>query len=182
MLSTKQKFRNYAKNIRSKLDIFHISCAICELIRDLEVYKNAKVIAGFYPFGSEVDLRPLYQDISKQWYLPKVVSGTEMLFYPHKTEIDMKKSKYGIYEPPVCDELKPDKPDLIFVPALIIDKKGHRIGYGKGYYDRFLSRLAEKCIKIVPIPEELITENLPYEEFDMPVDMAVSQRNIYRFK
>ena len=181
MLYTKQQYRIQAKKQRKYLDIPLISTGICRQIKGLDIYKKAEKIAGFYSFGNETDIRQLYQDFSKQWFLPKVVNDEIMVFYPYKNLSNMAKNKFGIYEPVSGIELSPEEIDIIIVPALMADKKGHRLGYGKGYYDRFLKKLSEKCIKIVLIPEVLMTEELPYDEFDVPVDMAITQNKIYNF-
>ncbi len=180
-IKTKQLYRTRAKKIRKSLDISLISNDICNRISDFDICKKAGIIAAFYSFGHEVNITRLFQDFSKQWYLPRVINATDMVFYNYKPDTIMKKNRFGIYEPLTGKELNPQKLDIIFVPALIIDKKGHRLGYGKGYYDKFLSKLPLSCIKIAPIPEELIVKELPCSELDVPVDFAITQNNIYSF-
>ncbi len=179
---TKEQLRVQAKEIRKGLDISSVSNDICNRIIDFEAYKEAKTIAGFYPFGNEVDIRQLFQDFSKQWFLPKVVDEDNMVFYSFKPDTGLEKNSLGIYEPSSSEELDPQKAQIIFVPALMVDKNGHRIGYGMGYYDRFLSKLPAACLKIVPIPEELTVEGLPFGKTDMPVDFAITPNNIYKLK
>ncbi len=178
---TKQQYRTQARKQRKNLDISLISIEICKQIKNLDIYKKAKKIAGFYSFGNETDIRQLYQDFSKQWFLPKIVNDETMIFYQYKSFSNMVKNKFEIYEPASGIELSAEEPDIIIVPALMTDKKGHRLGYGKGYYDRFLKKLPEECVKIVPIPEVLMIEELPYDEFDVPVDMAITQNKVYNF-
>lgn len=181
-LDTKDQFRAQAGQIRKTLDICSISNDICNYIIAFEPYKKAKTIAGFYPFGSEVDTRQLFQDFSKQWFLPKTIDKSNMVFYRFKPDSRMKKNGFGIYEPENSGELELHRLEIIFIPALMVDKNGHRIGYGKGYYDRFLSKLPAACLKIVPIPEELTVDGLPFDEMDIPVDIAITQTNIYDLK
>lgn len=159
-----------------------ISGEIRSQILAFGIYKKAKTIAAFYSFDNETDINPLFRDSSKHWYLPRVMGSGDMAFYKYDQSTPMQKNRYGIYEPVGGVELSPDEPDLIFVPALMVDKKGHRLGYGKGYYDRFLSKLTEKSVKVVPIPEELTIEDLPADEFDIPVDFAITGYNIYDFR
>lgn len=180
-LNTKQDYRNYAGEIRENLDIPLISRYICAQIAGFDIYKEAKNICGFYSFGNEIDMKELFQDCSRNWYLPKVVSETEMIFYKYENCTLMEKNRFGIYEPVIGEKLHLQELDVIIVPALIIDEKGHRLGYGKGYYDRFLSKLPKSCTKIAPIPEELLVKTIPYDNFDIPVDFAVTQDNIYKF-
>jgi len=180
-LKTKQNLRVQAKKIRNSLDIQTISSAIARQLIMLDAYKKAKIVAGFYPFGHEVDLRQLYHDLTKKWHLPRLINDTKITFYPFKSPSKMEKNKYGIHEPACGKELGLSEMDIIIAPALMVDKNGHRLGYGKGYYDRFLSKLPEKCLKIVPIPEELLIESLPIDNFDISVDIAVTQDKIYYF-
>ncbi|HSA05596.1 MAG TPA: 5-formyltetrahydrofolate cyclo-ligase [Candidatus Gastranaerophilales bacterium] len=181
-LKSKEEYRFQAKEIRKNLNTSLISAAICRLIIDMKEYKQAKIIAGFYPFDKEINIRPLFEDSSKKWFLPKVKNDDIMVFYPYTNFFDMEKNKFGIYEPREENELNPEKIDIIIIPALIADKTGYRLGYGKGYYDKFLARLSKKRVKIVPIPEELMIEKLPFDKFDVPVDFAVTQNKIYDFR
>ena len=62
--------------------------------------------------------------------------------------------------------------DIIFVPALAVDNEGNRLGYGGGFYDRFLKDL--KTTKIVPISKSLVFDNIPTEDFDIKIDMIIT--------
>ena len=87
----------------------------------------------FYPTQYELDFRELLND-NKSFYLPKV-SGKNLLVCPLTKQL--KKSELNIYEP--CSEpVDPKILDLVIVPALMADKNGYRLGYGGGFYDRFL--------------------------------------------
>ncbi|MBO6087790.1 5-formyltetrahydrofolate cyclo-ligase [bacterium] len=174
----KSELRCRAKDIRKTLDIEEISRKICEKIRHFEDYEHAQNVMIFYPIKYEINLLELLED-KKNFYLPKVYnsgklkneSGKEILVCPYSS--DLKKSELNIYEP--CTEpINPEVLDLIFVPALIVDKNNYRLGYGGGFYDRFLMKYPD--IKtIVPIPKELITEKLPHSEFDVKVDEIIFQ-------
>jgi 5-formyltetrahydrofolate cyclo-ligase len=60
------------------------------------------------------------------------------------------------------------------------DKNGHRLGYGAGFYDRFIPGLNENCLKIVPVPDKLFVDSLPYDHWDIPVNIVITEKNIYR--
>ena len=180
-LKTKKEYRTRAKQIRETLDIARINVSICKQIEDFDIYKKAQKIAGFYPVNKETNLKILYKNILKKWYLPVVVDDTTMIFCSYKIGENLVKNKFGVYEPVSGKEINPKEPDIIFIPALTVDKKGYRLGYGKGYYDRFLPKLSKDCKKIVLIPDELVVENLPYDKFDIPVDIAITQSKIYKF-
>ena len=174
----KADFRINAKNIRKSLDIKAISHKICEKIRNHNIYKSSQNVMIFYPLKYEIDLLELLED-DKNFYLPKVLNSgklkvesgkcKELLVCPYSS--DLKKSDLNIYEP--CTEpVNPEILDLIFVPALMVDKENYRLGYGGGFYDRFLAKYPD--IKtITPIAKELIVKKLPHDEFDKKVDEIV---------
>ncbi|RTY76200.1 5-formyltetrahydrofolate cyclo-ligase [Flavobacterium sp. LS1R10] len=93
----------------------------------------------------------------------------------------IKKNKYNIPEPVDGIEVPSTKIDVIFVPLLAFDKKGHRVGYGKGFYDKFLSECKPDAIKIGLSffePEELITDIF---EGDIQLDYCVTPNQVYKF-
>jgi len=180
---TKKEYRNFAKKVRDKLDIEKISFLICENIKNQDFYKNSKNILGFYPFNSEINLTELYKDDSKNWFLPSIdISTKKMFIHPYKYGDKLIENCYKVLEPVTPEENNLEKIDFIFVPALMADKNGHRLGYGAGYYDRFLPLLKDSCIKVVPLPEELFAERLPSDEFDIPVDIVVTEKAVNLFK
>ena len=165
----KNELRIKAKNIRKNLPMKEISAQLAALIKQNELYKNAKNIMLFYPTQFEVDLRELLND-NKNFYLPKV-DNEELLVSPYCE--NLKKSSYGIYEPcsnPVNAEIL----DLVIVPALMCDKNGYRLGYGGGFYDRFISKYGKNFTTICPIPKELFTDYLPTDKFDKKIDFIIT--------
>lgn len=181
---TKQECREYAKNLRSQLDIPGISNEICSNFKKHDFYRFSKNILSFYPFNNEIDLVELYKDSSKSWYLPRIDLNSRGLII-HKYIIGdiLIKNKWGVLEPFEEQEIiDPNKIDIAIIPALMIDKKGVRLGYGAGFYDRFIPGLRKDCLKIVPIAEELFTESLPRDHWDISVDKAITQKELYNFK
>ena len=91
-------------------------------------------------------------------------------------------SEWGIPEPLGGVVVEPTKFDLILIPLLAFDKKGHRVGYGKGFYDRYLALCRPDCLKIgisLFEPVELIED---VESYDIPLDLAVCPSQIYDFR
>lgn len=160
----KANLRIKAKNIRKTLDIESISREICKKIRNHDIYKSSKNVMIFYPMKYEINLLGLLGD-NKNFYFPKV-QCKDLCVCPYSP--NLKKSELNIYEP--CTEpVNPEILDLIFVPALMVDKEKYRLGYGGGFYDRFLSKYPE--IKtIVPVAKEFIIEKLPHDNFDIKAD------------
>ena len=162
-MQTKQELRKQSKEIRKKLDIKSISKILVQKIRNLQEYKSAQNVMIFYPLKYEIDLLELVND-NKNFYLPKV-KDDNLVVCPYCD--DLEKSDLNIFEP-CSTPCNPEILDLIFTPALMADKEGYRLGYGKGYYDRFLKQYPN--IKtILPIPKDLVADELPKDDFDVKV-------------
>lgn len=165
-MDNKTSLRLKAKNIRKNLDISAISASIVAKIRLCEEYKCAKNVLLFYPMKYEINLLDLLND-DKNFYLPRVCDE-KLLICPFKSGDKLEKSCFQVCEP-CSNPINPKLLDLIFVPALTADKDGYRLGYGGGFYDRFLSEYSD--IKtIVPIAKELFVDELPHENFDIPIN------------
>lgn len=169
---TKIELRNKAKEIRKTLDIKSISEKIITNISKLEIYQKAQHVMIFYPIGHEVNLLALMND-HKQFYLPKVDSD-QLLVCPYNKKDKLLVSSFKTHEP-MTEPINPDILDVIFVPALMVDKYFNRIGYGGGFYDRFLSKNALKATKIVPIPSAQIIEKIPEENFDEKINVIICE-------
>ena len=155
----------------------------CE--RLLPLLDGVKVLLLFYPKGAEIDLRPVFH-AARAGGLPCAFPrcGEEkgkMEFY-YVSDLDkLEAGAYGIREPkkdaiPVTDLTDA----LILVPALAFDREGHRIGYGGGYYDRYLRRCGARAIGV--IYEELLADSLPHEPHDVSVDAIVTEGRILSVK
>ena len=168
-MDNKTDLRIWAKSIRKTLNLADISKNITAKIRGNDIYKNAENVMLFYPTKYEISLLDLLND-KKNFYLPKVYND-EILVCPYSKDDSLEVSQFNIKEPcsnPVNAELL----ELAIVPALVVDKKGYRLGYGGGFYDRFLSKFPIKTI--VPISHELIVEKLPVEKFDIKIDVVIT--------
>jgi len=166
-MDSKSDLRLKAKNIRKNLDLNFKSAEICAQIRNLKIYQNAENVMIYYPMRYEINLLDLLND-GKKFFLPKVFEN-DIIVCPYSSKL--KKSSLNIYEP-CSSAVNPEILDLIFVPALMIDNHNYRLGYGGGYYDRFLNKYPE-IYTITPIAKELCVTNLPHEIFDITIDSVV---------
>jgi 5-formyltetrahydrofolate cyclo-ligase len=96
-------------------------------------------------------------------------------------ETVFEKRETGILEPEDGVELPIDEIDVVLVPLLVTDKKGYRVGYGKGFYDRFLSGCKKDCIKIGFSYFELVNEIANTNEFDVPLNYCITPQVVYVF-
>lgn len=169
-MDKKTFLRLRAKEIRKTLDIKHYSNILVEKISGMELYKKSKNIMIYYPLDEEINLLDLIQDDGKNFYLPRM-NGKSLECCPYKKTDTLVCSKYNIMEPQteciICPKL-----DLIIVPALAADKDGNRLGYGGGFYDRFLAGMPD-IPTLVALPESLVFENIPTEKFDIKIDYVV---------
>lgn len=167
---TKIELRKKAKETRKSLDMEKISERVVAKIKSSDIYKNAQHVMLFYPLTNEINLLPLLKD-NKNFYLPKI-EGEDMLVCPYKIGDEMAISSFKTKEP-LSTPVNPEILDIIFIPALMVDKSFHRLGYGKGFYDRFLSKNGLNATKIVPIPHELIVEEIPSNEQDQKFNVTI---------
>jgi 5-formyltetrahydrofolate cyclo-ligase len=159
----KSQLRQNAKQIRAGLDMAAISRDLCAELRKQTYYKRAKHVMIFYPRPGEVDVRELLNDREKSFYLPRV-DDKSLKCCPFG---DLRRSPLGIMEP-CTDATDTDKLDLIIVPALMADYKGNRLGYGGGFYDRFLA--ANPFVpSVMLLPAALVTDELPTEPHDVQI-------------
>lgn len=92
-----------------------------------------------------------------------------------------RKNQYGIYEPEEGNAVNPPGMDMVFVPLLAFDKRGYRVGYGKGFYDRYLQQCRPDCIRIGFSYFEPITLIEDRSEFDVPLNLCVTPDTVYVF-
>ena len=153
------------------------------LFRDMEP-ANARVISGFLPIGSEIDLRPMLASLGEDGHcivLPCVV-GNEMplKFRAWKLGDPLVKENFGTVAP--ADTAPEHAPDIILAPMLAFDRKGYRLGYGGGFYDRSLEMLRKTkqvlAIGVAYAAQEV--EDVPHDGLDQPLDMIITEEEIIR--
>lgn len=161
---------------------------IGERLWNSSLWRKSAHIALYYSIGAEVDTIGI---IKKGWqenktiYLPKSDRDQLQLhFYPVAAFDQLSQGSYGIPEPEASgDELDVGRLDLVLIPGLAFDCKGYRLGYGGGYYDRFLALLSMRTVKIGLAYEcQLSKVPLPREPFDQPVDMIITEQGVHQIR
>jgi len=123
----------------------------------------------------------ILQGKEKSVVIPKAhFESNEMTHYLLQDNTQLRISDYGIPEPTAGIEIFPAQIEVVFVPLLAFDIKGNRIGYGKGFYDIFLSQCNPKCIK-VGLSLFTAEEHIKTDENDVSLDYCVTPEKIYRF-
>ena len=143
-------------------------------LRKISEFSNANSIACYYSIGSEVQTRPIIEEIlsqKKQVSLPKITDDT-IVFRVVKDFTKLEKGSFGVMEPK--DDWPEEKSfDVIIIPAVGLANNGVRLGYGHGYYDKFL---ADKSVtKIALTYSKQIIKSIPYSDHDIKMDWIISE-------
>ena len=172
----KAQFRKKQKEIRKSLDIKQISSMIIKRLFDSAEFIEAKRVFTYISLPEEVDTREILKNTDKKVFVPKL-AGEDIKMVEYSAE-NLLKNKFGIYEPLSEVKFFPAEKDVIIIPALAADKNFNRLGYGCGYYDRFLAK--NKGTKIILIPEKLFVNEIPTEQHDVSADIIVTENNVFR--
>ncbi len=162
------------KRAMTETEIVAKSEALGRLFRASEAYKQAKTIYGYLPYNQEVRTVAMLQralDDGKRVAVPKCY-GDEMRFI-YLDDLDQVEKGYCNIPEPIADGPIADDPTaLVLMPGLAFDPAGHRIGYGGGFYDKFLA--AEPGHPTLALCYDFqMLEHLETEEFDIPVDTVL---------
>ncbi len=150
------------------------SDALCQKFLESDAYRRACTLYGYLPYNQEVRTWPILERAiadGKRVAVPKVY-GDEMKFIYLEDLTQVEKGYSGIPEPIADGPVAEDKTALVLMPGLAFDPQGHRIGYGGGFYDKFLSREPEHPTLALCYEFQMV-EKLETEQFDIPVDEVI---------
>ena len=158
----------YNKELKSNI--------IFNKIINTKEYQNAHTIALYKNLKSEVNTDKLIDyslNIGKEIVLPKV-ENNDLTFYKIDKQTIFIKSNFGVFEPIVdkTNYLAKEKISLIIVPGICFDQRGNRLGFGKGYYDRFLTNM--KTTKIGICYKEQLLDSIPIDSNDVKMDLIIT--------
>lgn len=146
-------------------------------LKKIEAYREAETIACYYAIGSEIKTHGILQEIlseGKNLALPRI-EGDGLIFCNVKKFEDLEKGEFGIMEPkqncPTINEF-----DVILVPAVAMTRAGQRLGYGRGYYDRFLTN--KKVTSIALAYSKSILKNIPTSKGDVQIQWIVTEDEV----
>lgn len=162
------------KRAMTEAEIEARSAKLAELFFQSEAYKSAKTIYGYLPYNQEVRTVPMLEQAlrdGKRVAVPKVC-GEEMKFLLLEDLSKVEKGYAGIPEPIADGPVADDKTALVLMPGLAFDPQGHRIGYGGGFYDRFLAAEPNHPTLALCYDFQLLPE-LETEAHDIPVDYVL---------
>ena len=150
-----------------------------------EIKKNIskkKIVGGYYPVNFEIDILEFLEKLEMkglQLCLPIVKKDNKMDFYSWSTKNLLKLNKYGIPEP---EQIKKVFPDIILVPLVAFDSRLYRIGYGGGYYDRYIKKLSNKknLLKIGIAHSCQKINRVPTNKYDKKLDIIITEKYVLR--
>jgi 5-formyltetrahydrofolate cyclo-ligase len=155
--------------------------AIARALESFAAFGAAKVVLAFMAMRGEVDLLPLMgRHAEKAWGIPRIVRSPE----PHIVFRNFDPQRlvmhaFGMFEPSErLLQIEPGIVDLVLVPGLAFSPGGHRLGYGGGYYDRYLPT-AERAVRVGIAYRVQVVEDIPYHAADQKMHYLVTEDGIW---
>ena len=147
-------------------------------LEEQNFFKSSEKIFIYVGFGSEILTETFIKKLinKKQIFVPKIENG-KMNLIRLKSWDDLAPGHFGVLEPTSSDYYE-GKIDLVITPSIVFDKNGYRLGYGKGYYDRYFTE-NEYRISVGLSYHKLLQDNVPKEEHDIKVDVIITEEKIF---
>ncbi|MCD7971160.1 MAG: 5-formyltetrahydrofolate cyclo-ligase [Candidatus Azobacteroides sp.] len=168
--------KEYTPEIKKKL-----STLIFSQLELLSQFINAQKILLYHSLPDEVythDFIEKWKD-KKEIFLP-IVEGTILTLGKYHSREKCRNGSFGILEPSDKEEIRLSDMDLVIVPGIAFDKKGNRLGRGKGYYDKLLC--ACPVFKIGVCFDFQVREDIPFNNNDIPMDIIITENHLYKRK
>ena len=190
-METKAEIRKRILETRTNLtddEVAAKSEAILQKVLKTPEYMEADNILLYADYNHEVMTRGIFEDAimrKKRVYFPKSDKLTNsMLFFQTVSVKQLEKGFMGIPEPKenmqLCYKFNPDEDTLVILPGVAFDTRGFRLGYGKGFYDKFLSSRRQLSTMALAFACQIVDE-MPDEEHDIKMDKIVTEEIIYSF-
>ncbi len=167
------------KKLLSREEIVSYSAKVCDILCREQIYKDAKVIYPYLAYNQEIITDTL---IERAWAdgkavaVPKCYEDNRMEFHRISSFYDTEPGKFGIPEPK-CGDIANDSEVLIIMPGLAFDREFNRIGYGGGYYDRYLDRIKGCTFTKVAFAYEFqMVDRIEADDYDYKVDVIITDK------
>lgn len=150
---------------------------ICQQIANLQEYQKSSKIAYYHSINNEVSLNTLPKLTHQTFYLPKLIDNQKMIFCKDQKPYQM--NLYRIPEPANLEIIEVHQLDIILLPLVGFDQKGHRLGMGKAFYDRALSHIQKKPILVGIAYAFQERQNIPFDEHDKILDIIITENEVF---
>ena len=174
--------RKKISKIRSKFVKRKITVKSEKIVKLIEQKSPNKRVGLYYPFGDELSTLELMDQLAKKNFiisLPIINNKFEMSFYRWSPNEPLKINRYGILEP---FKVKKITPSTLIIPMLAFDSNLNRLGYGGGFYDRFIQKIEKQnlCVKIGLALSCQKINKVPVDKYDKKMDFIVTEKRIYK--
>lgn len=183
-METKKELRSYMTLLRNQIrkeESLLLSEKIFDQLCQSRIYLESPVIYSYVSFRSEVDTTRFNERVlkdGKQLALPKVVSKTDMEFFFVEDIKQLVPGYMGILEPVPLRPAEPQKRCLMVLPGLAFDREFGRLGYGGGYYDRYIGDRTNKFYRCGVCYDLQLIPAVPREPHDLLMDYIVTEHNL----
>lgn len=185
----KQELRKHIQELRNALPEPERTAKNRAILQNLLIIPEvlaARTILLYLGFKNEVETEPLFRwgwQQGKIMAAPATISRERKLIPVALDSFDeLHISSFGVREPRLTEGVPVESIDVVVLPGIAFDKQGYRIGYGGGYYDRFLPLLSPHTLTIGVAYQLQFLDHVPTEEHDVPLDMIVTEKQIWDCK
>jgi 5-formyltetrahydrofolate cyclo-ligase len=158
------------------------SDAIAERLLALPEFAGERTVLAFWSFGSEVDTAPILSALAARGHrvaLPRIEGG-DLVAVSYRPGDPVTETSFGAREPAAGEVLREDEIDVVITPGVAFDHRGFRVGYGGGYYDRFLRRARLDAFRVGIGFALQVVDAVPHGGTDVPVDAVVTEDEVLR--
>ena len=168
----------------TKQEVDHLSQRICKQLDKLNIWKlkHYHIFISISKYN-ELDTSFIINKLKSEQKIiivPKI-SNNELVHVAINDDTEFSLNDYGIREPNNGNHFKIENLDIIFIPLLVFDSKGHRVGYGKGYYDRFLKQTKSSALKIGLSLFDPIHKIEDTNDNDIKLDYCITPTEVHKF-
>ena len=176
----KSQIRKKIIKIRKEKNNKNIKFSFYKILKQINI--RGKIIGGYFPVNFEIDLLDFFKELEnkvEKICMPVIRKNNQMDFYMWSTKDLLKLNKFGILEP---EQNKKIIPDIVFVPLVAFDDRLYRIGYGGGYYDRYIEKITKRnfLLKIGIAHSCQKINKVPTNKFDKKLDIIITEKYILK--
>jgi 5-formyltetrahydrofolate cyclo-ligase len=158
------------------------SASIADRLLAMDEVRDARTVMGFWSFGSEVDTPPLLERLEaagKQVALPRI-EDRDVVPVAYVSGDPLSETSFGAKEPVSGLRVEPSALDVVVVPGVAFDRRGGRVGYGAGFYDRLLGKVRDDTFTVAVAFGLQVVDRVPAGGTDRRVDAIVTEREVIR--
>jgi 5-formyltetrahydrofolate cyclo-ligase len=179
--TSKTKLRRHFSSLRESLaaeEVATASAALCQRLAGWEVLQKSHTALTYLAFRNELDLGCLFDLLPHiRWLVPRI-QGKDLALHVHDPAC-LVRHRFGMLEPSAeLPEVDPGALDVVLVPGVAFDQHGGRLGFGGGYYDRFLP--ATPALRVGVTYDRCLVDQLPCDEHDQRMDWTVTPTQTIR--